>query len=310
MTSGGKVIITCAITGAIHTPTMSPHLPITPDEIVEDSLKAVEAGAAILHLHARDPETGKPDQTPDGFMRFLPRLKQNTDAVINITSGGSPFMKVEERVLPAATFKPEVASLNMGSINFGLYPLLDKYKEFKFEWERQHLEATRDLVFRNSFKDIEYILTTCAENGTRFEFECYDIAHLYNLRHFLDRGLVKPPLFIQSVFGILGGIGTHPEDVSHMKRTADRLFGSDYRWSVLGAGSSQLRIGAMSIAMGGNMRVGLEDSLWSGKGRLATSNAEQVVLARQIIEGMGLTVAAPDEAREILELKGGDRTEF
>jgi uncharacterized protein (DUF849 family) len=310
MASGGKVIITCAITGSIHTPTMSPHLPITPDEIVEDSLKATEAGAAILHLHARDPETGKPDQTPDGFMRFLPRLKQSTDAVINVTTGGSPFMKVEERVLPAATFKPEVASLNMGSINFGLYPLLDKYKDFKFEWERQHLEATRDLVFRNSFKDIEYILTTCAENGTRFEFECYDIAHLYNLRHFLDRGLVKPPLFIQSVFGILGGIGTHPEDVAHMKRTADRLFGSDYRWSVLGAGSSQLRIGAMAISMGGNMRVGLEDSLWSGKGKLATSNADQVVLARQIIEGMGLSIASPVEAREILELKGGDRTDF
>lgn len=310
MASGGKVIITCAITGSIHTPTMSPHLPITPDEIVEDSLKAAEAGAAILHLHARDPETGRPDQTPEGFMRFLPRLKQSTDAVINVTTGGSPFMKVEERVLPAATFKPEVASLNMGSINFGLYPLLDKYKDFKFDWERQHLEATRDLVFRNSFKDIEYILTTCAENGTRFEFECYDIAHLYNLRHFLDRGLVKPPLFIQSVFGILGGIGTHPEDVAHMKRTADRLFGSDYRWSVLGAGSSQLRIGAMAIAMGGNMRVGLEDSLWSGKGKLATSNAEQVLLARKIIEGMGLSVASTEEAREILELKGGDRTEF
>lgn len=310
MAAAGKVIITCAITGSIHTPSMSPHLPVTPDEIVEDSLKAVEAGAAILHLHARDPETGKPDQTPEGFKRFLPRLKQSTDAVINVTTGGSPFMNVEERVLPAATFKPEVASLNMGSINFGLYPMLDRYKEFKFDWERQHLEATRDLVFRNSFKDIEYILTTCAENGTRFEFECYDIAHLYNLRHFLDRGQVKPPLFIQSVFGILGGIGTHPEDVTHMKRTADRLFGDAYRWSVLGAGSSQLRIGAMAIAMGGNMRVGLEDSLWSGKGRLATSNAEQVVLARQIVEGMGLAIAAPDEAREILELKGGDRTEF
>ncbi|MEM8589385.1 MAG: 3-keto-5-aminohexanoate cleavage protein [Pseudomonadota bacterium] len=310
MAAKGKVIITCAVTGAIHTPSMSPHLPVTPDEIVEDSLKAVEAGAAVLHLHARDPETGRPDQTPEAFQRFLPRLKQSTDAVINLTTGGSPFMTVEERVLPAATFKPEVASLNMGSINFGLYPMLNRYKDFKFDWEQKHLEATKDLVFRNSFKDIEYILTTCAENGTRFEFECYDIAHLYNLSHFLDRGLVKPPLFVQSVFGILGGIGTHPEDVAHMKRTADRLFGDSYRWSVLGAGAAQLRIGAMAIAMGGNMRVGLEDSLWVAKGRLATSNAEQVTLARKIIEGMSLDVASPEEAREILELKGGDRTEF
>ena len=310
MASKRKVIITCAITGSIHTPSMSPHLPVTPDEIVEDSLKAVEAGAAVLHLHARDPETGRPDQTPEAFQRFLPRLKQSTDAVINLTTGGSPFMKVEERVLPAATFKPEVASLNMGSINFGLYPMLNRYKDFKFDWEQKHLEATKDLVFRNSFKDIEYILTTCAENGTRFEFECYDIAHLYNLSHFLDRGLVKPPLFVQSVFGILGGIGTHPEDVAHMKRTADRLFGDSYRWSVLGAGAAQLRIGAMAIAMGGNMRVGLEDSLWAARGRLATSNAEQVARARKIIEGMSLSVASPEEAREMLELKGGDRTEF
>ncbi len=219
-------------------------------------------------------------------------------------------MRVEERVLPAAEFKPEVASLNMGSINFGLYPLLNKYKEFKHEWERQHLEATRDLVFRNSFKDIEYILETCYENNTRFEFECYDIAHLYNLKHFADRGLVKPPYFIQSVFGILGGIGTHPEDVMHMKRTADRLFGGDYRWSVLGAGASQLRIAAQAAAMGGNIRVGLEDSLWAGRGRLAESNAEQVRMARSIIEGLGMAVATPDEAREILELKGGDQVAF
>ena len=305
-----KVIITCAITGAIHTPTMSPHLPITPDEIVRESLAAAEAGAAILHLHARDPETGKPDQTPQAFARFLPRIKQGTGAVVNITTGGSPYMRVEERVLPAATFKPEVASLNMGSINFGLYHLLAKYKDFKFDWERQHLEATRDLVFRNSFKDIEYILATCSENGTRFEFECYDIAHLYNLSHFADRGLVKPPFFVQSVFGLLGGIGTHPEDVAHMKRTADRLFGDAYRWSVLGAGAAQLRVAAQAAAMGGNIRVGLEDSLWAGRGRLATSNAEQVALARKIIEGLGKQVATPDEAREILQLKGGDQVAF
>lgn len=310
MATAGKVIITCAVTGAIHTPTMSPHLPVTPDEIVEQAIGAAEAGAAILHLHARDPETGKPDQTPEAFGRFLPRIKQGTDAVINITSGGSPFMRVEERVLPAARFKPEVASLNMGSINFGLYHLLNKYKDFKFDWERAHLEATRDLVFRNSFQDIEYILSTCSENGTRFEFECYDIAHLYNLAHFADRGLVKPPFFVQSVFGLLGGIGTHPEDVIHMKRTADRLFGDAYRWSVLGAGASQLRIAALSASMGGNIRVGLEDSLWAGRGRLAASNAEQVRLARKIVEGLALEIATPDDAREILQLKGGDQVAF
>ena len=310
MATTGKVIITCAVTGAIHTPTMSPYLPITPDQITEAALGAAEAGASILHLHARDPETGRPDQTPEAFARFLPRIKQGTKAAINITTGGSPYMKVEERVKPAATFQPEVASLNMGSINFGLYHLVDKYKTFKFDWEKPHLEATKDLVFRNSFKDIEYILETCYGNGTRFEFECYDIAHLYNLAHFADRGLVKAPFFVQSVFGLLGGIGTHPEDVQHMKRTADRLFGSDYRWSVLGAGASQLRIAAQSAALGGNVRVGLEDSLWAGKGRLAKTNAEQVTMVRKIIEGLGLAVATPDEAREILSLKGGDNVNF
>jgi uncharacterized protein (DUF849 family) len=289
---------------------MSPHLPVTPDEIIADSLAAAEAGAAILHLHARNPETGRPDQTPEAFARFLPRIKQQTNAVVNITSGGSPFMKVEERVKPAEVFKPEVASLNMGSINFALFHLLDRYKDFKHPWEKEFLESTRDLVFRNSFKDIEYILRTCSGNNTRFEFECYDIAHLYNLKHFLDRGLVKPPLFVQSVFGILGGIGTHPEDVMQMKRTADRLFGDQYRWSVLGAGSAQMRIAAMAAAMGGNVRVGLEDSLWAGPGRLATSNAEQVRIARSIIEGLGLAIATPDEAREILALKGADQVAF
>ncbi len=309
-TPAGKVIITCAVTGAIHTPTMSPYLPITPEEIAADAIGAAEAGAAILHLHARNPENGKPDQTPEAFARFLPRVKQATDAAINITTGGSPYMKVEERVLPAATFKPEVASLNMGSINFGLYHLAPRYETFRFDWEKPHLEATRDLVFRNSFKDIEYILETCYDNGTRFEFECYDIAHLYNLAHFADRGLVKAPFFVQSVFGLLGGIGTHPEDVMHMKRTADRLFGAEYRWSVLGAGSSQLRIATQAAAMGGNVRVGLEDSLWAGRGRLATSSADQVRMVRQVIEGLGLAVATPDEARQILQLKGGDKVGF
>ena len=306
----GKVIITCAVTGAIHTPSMSAHLPVTANQITEQAVAAAEAGAAILHLHARNPDTGQPDQTPDGFAPFLPRIKQQTDAVLNITTGGSPYMTVEERALPAATFQPEVASLNMGSMNFGLYPMLNRYKEFKFDWERAHLEGSRDLVFRNSFQDIEYGLNTCYGHGTRFEFECYDISHLYNLAHFADRDLVKPPFFVQSVFGLLGGIGPHPEDVLHMKRTADRLFGSDYRWSVLGAGSNQFRIAAQSAALGGNVRVGLEDSLWAGPGELAESNAIQVEKVRQIIEGLGLSVATPDEAREILSLKGGDRVAF
>ncbi|WP_153771182.1 3-keto-5-aminohexanoate cleavage protein [Labrenzia sp. CE80] len=306
----GKVIITCALTGSIHTPTMSPHLPITPDEIVAEAVKAAEAGAAVLHLHARDPETGKPDQTPEGFARFLPRIKQSTNAALNLTTGGSPYMTVEERVRPAAQLKPEVASLNMGSMNFGLFHLAEKYDSFKHDWEKPFLESTRDLVFRNSFKDIEYVLSTCYENDTRFEFECYDISHLYNLAHFVDRGLVKPPFFVQSVFGLLGGIGTHPEDVLHMKRTADRLFGDAYRWSVLGAGSAQLRIAAQAAALGGNVRVGLEDSLWAGKGRLARSSAEQVAMVRRIIEGLGLEIATPDEARKILSLKGPDKVGF
>ena len=309
-TQSGKVIITCAVTGAIHTPSMSRYLPVTPDEITEQAVAAAEAGAAILHLHARDPGTGRPDQSPEGFARFLPRIKQGTDAVINITTGGSPYMSVKERAAPAATYQPEVASLNMGSMNFGLYPMLKRFKEFKFDWERAHLEGSRDLVFRNSFQDIEYVLETCYGNGTRFEFECYDISHLYNLAHFADRGLVKAPFFVQSVFGLLGGIGPHPEDVLHMKRTADRLFGADYRWSVLGAGASQFRIAAQAAALGGNVRVGLEDSLWAGPGELATSNAVQVKKVRQIIEGLSLTVASPDEAREILSLKGGDQVAF
>jgi uncharacterized protein (DUF849 family) len=305
----GKVIITCAVTGAIHTPSMSPHLPVTAEEIIAESLNAAEAGAAILHLHARHPD-GRPDQSPEGFAAFLPRIKQGTNAVVNITTGGSPYMSVTERVAPAATHQPELASLNMGSMNFGLYPMLNRYKEFKYDWERAHLEGSRDLVFRNSFKDIEYVLETCYGNGTRFEFECYDTSHLYNLAHFADRGLVKAPFFVQSVFGLLGGIGGHPEDVMHMKRTADRLFGSDFRWSVLGAGSNQFRIATQAAALGGNVRVGLEDSLWAGRGELATSNAIQVSKMRTILEGLGLQIATPDEAREILDLKGGDQVAF
>jgi len=310
MSIGDKVIITCAVTGAIHTPSMSPYLPVTPEEIADAAIGAAQAGAAIVHLHARDPVTGKPDQTPQAFARFLPRIKQATNAVVNLTTGGAPYMTVAERVKPVEVFKPEVASLNMGSMNFGLFPMLNRFKDFKFDWEAQALENSRDLIFRNSFKDIEFVLRTLGDSGTRFEFECYDISHLYNLAHFLERGLVRPPLFVQSVFGILGGIGPHPEDVLHMRRTADRLFGDQYKWSVLGAGKNQLAIAAQAAAMGGNVRVGLEDSLWAGKGKLAQSNAEQVRLVRQIIEGLGRTIATPDEARAILHLKGGDRVAF
>ena len=304
MAAPRKVIITCAVTGAIHTPSMSPHLPITPQQIADEAIAAAEAGAAILHLHARDPATGRPDQTPEAFARFLPLIHARTNAVINLTTGGSPYMLAGERVQPAAVFKPEVASLNMGSMNLGLFPMLARFKTFQHDWERGHLEATRDMVFKNTFADIEMILTTCSESGTRFEFECYDTAHLYNLAHFVDRGLVKPPFFVQTVFGLLGGIGSHGDDVSHMRRTADRLFGSDYEWSVLGAGKSQMRVAAISASMGGHVRVGLEDSLWVGPGRLASSNAQQVTQVRSIIEALGLAVASPDDARELLSLKG------
>jgi len=305
-----KVMITCAVTGAIHTPSMSPHLPITADEIAEAALGAHAAGAALVHLHARDPVNGRPDQRPEAFAPFLTRIRQACDAVINITTGGAPTMSVEERLQPCAYFKPEVASLNMGSMNFGLFPMLARFAQFKFDWERPYLEGSDDRIFKNTFRDIANILTTCAANHTRFEIECYDIGHLYTLRHFADRGLVKPPFFIQSVFGILGGIGPHPEDVAHMKRTADRLFGDQYFWSVLGAGRNQLPIATQSVALGGNVRVGLEDSLWIGPGQLAESNAQQVRAARQIIEGLGLEVASADEAREMLQLKGGSNVNF
>lgn len=305
-----KVIITCAVTGGIHTPSMSPHLPITPSEIAEAAIGAREAGAAIVHLHARNPETGQPDQSPEAYEQFLGVIKQRSDVVINITTGGAPTMLVEERLAPAAVFKPEVASLNMGSMNFGIYPILDKLKKFKHDWEEPYIEGSRDRVFRNTFADIEGILATCADNNTRFEIECYDIGHLYTLHHFVQRGLVTPPFFVQSVFGILGGIGAHPEDVLHMRRTADRLFGDDYRWSVLGAGKHQMPIATQSMLLGGHVRVGLEDSLHAGRGRLARSNAEQVTIAREMIEHMGFEVATPDEAREILNLKGGDKVDF
>ncbi len=305
-----KVIITCAVTGSIHTPSMSPHLPVTPAEIAEAALGAAAAGAAIVHLHARNPDDGRPDQTPEAFEPFLKVIKQSSDVVINLTTGGSPFMQVAERIAPAARFRPEVASLNMGSMNFGLFPMLDRFKDFKHPWEPEMLEASRDLVFRNSFKDIEFALRTLNETGARYEFECYDTSHLHNLHYFWKAGLVQAPLFIQTVFGLLGGIGAHPDEVLHMKRTADRLFGDNYVWSVLGAGRAQMPVAAMGAAMGGNVRVGLEDSLWIGKGRMAGSNAEQVVQVRKIIEGLGLEVATPAEARAMLGLKGGDDVGF
>ena len=289
---------------------MSPHLPVTPDEITEAAIGAAQAGASIIHLHARDPSDGRPTQDPGVFMQFLPRIKQATDAVVNITTGGGPTMTVDERMRPAAELKPEVASLNMGSMNFALFPMLDRFQDFAHDWERAHLENSRDLVFRNTFQDIEKILAACRENGTRFEFECYDIGHLYNLAHCLDRGLVEPPLFVQSVFGILGGIGTHPEDLMHMRRTADRLFGDAYRWSILGAGRFQIPLATIGAAMGANVRVGLEDNLWLGPGTLARSNAEQVQKVRQVLEGLSLEVATPAEAREMLALKGGDMVGF
>ncbi|WP_242140959.1 3-keto-5-aminohexanoate cleavage protein [Sphingomonas sp. TREG-RG-20F-R18-01] len=308
--SSKKVIITCAVTGGIHTPSMSPYLPVTAEEIADAAVGAAEAGAAIVHLHARNPNDGKPDQSPAAFEPFLRSIKQRSDVVCNITTGGAPGMTVDERIRPAAHWKPEVASLNMGSMNFGLFPMLKRFKEFKHEWEPAMLASTDDIIFRNTFKDIRIVLETLNETGTRYEFECYDTSHLHNLAYFLAEGFVKPPLFIQTVFGLLGGIGSHPDEVMHMKRTADRLFGDQYRWSALAAGKAQMQVVAMAAAMGGNVRVGLEDSLWIGAGKLAESNAAQVVQARKIIEGLGLEVATPAEAREILELKGGDQVGF
>lgn len=305
-----KVIITCAITGSIHTPSMSPYLPVTPQEIAESAIEAAEAGAAIIHLHARNPETGFPDQSVEAYTDILPVIKSRSNAVLNITTGGATTMTTEERLAPALHYKPEVASLNMGSMNFGLFPMLKRFKEFKHDWEEDYLEGSKHRIFKNTFEDIEMILTKCADNNTRFEIECYDIGHLYTCAHFVERGLIKAPVLIQSVFGILGGIGQHPEDIMHMKRTADRLFGDNYEWSVLGAGRQQMNIAMQSVQLGGHLRVGLEDSLWLGKGQLAKSNADQVRAAKAMVESLGLEVATPDEAREILSLKGGSNVNF
>jgi uncharacterized protein (DUF849 family) len=306
-----KIIISCAVTGAVHTPSMSPYLPVTPDQIASQAIEAAEAGAAILHLHARDPASGRPTPDPDVFMQFLPLIKQSTDAVINITTGGGQGMSIDERLAAALRASPEVCSLNMGSMNFGMYPMLERYKSFQYDWEARYLESSRDWIFRNTFKDIETILDRLGKgHGTKFEFECYDTAHLYTLAHFLDRKLVNPPLFVQSIFGILGGTGADTENLLHAKRIADKLFGDQYQWSVMASGRHQMPFLTMGAINGANVRVGLEDSLYSGKGRLATSNAEQVKLIRSILQPLSLEFATPAEARQILGLKGGDNVRF
>ncbi len=303
-----KVIISCAVTGSIHTPSMTPHLPITARQIADGAIGAAQAGAAIVHLHARDPETGAPTPDPARYAEFLPEIHAATDAVINITTGGGHGMSVEERTLAARTFKPELCSLNMGSMNFGLFGAVDRIKEFQHDWEPKYLEASRDFIFRNTYKDIEQITSQLGANGTRFEFECYDVGHLYNLAHFLERGLVEPPLFVQTIFGILGGIGFETEDLLHMRRTADRLFGDDYQWSILGAGRHQTNLVTMGAIMGGNVRVGLEDSIYLEKGKLAESNHDQVAKIGRILKELSLEVATPDEARALLALKGRENT--
>lgn len=307
-----KVIITCAVTGGAHTPSMSPYLPVTPEEIAASSIEAAEAGASIIHLHARDPNNGKPSGDPDLFRKFLIPIKESTDAIINIsTGGGGPNMEVPERARAAQVLKPEMASLNMGSINLNLSGMAERERDWKFDWEQKFLESTSGLIFRNTFDDIEWIINEIGvKGGTRFEFECYDISHLYTLHYFLEQGLVKPPLFIQSVFGLRGAIGAHPEDLMHMKRTADRLFGNDYRWSVLAAGVHQMKIATMASLMGSNVRVGLEDSLFIGRRELAVSNAQQVTKVKRILEELGMEVATPDEVRKMLDLKGRDAVDF
>jgi 3,5-dioxohexanoate:acetyl-CoA acetone transferase len=306
-----KTIITCAVTGGIHTPTMSDALPITPDQIASQSIAAADAGASILHLHARNPENGMPTPDPDVFMQFLPRIREGCDAVVNITTGGGLGMSIADRLAAPLMAQPEMCSLNMGSMNFALHPLAARYKSWKYDWEEKFLLASDDFIFRNTFRDIEYILQHLGEGcGTRFEHECYDIGHLYNLAHFVDRGLVKPPFFLQSIFGILGGIGPEMDNVMFMKQTADRLFGDDYIWSVLAAGRFQMPFVTQAAMLGGNVRVGLEDSLYIGKGQLATSNAEQVTKIRAILESLGHQIATPTEARDMLALKGADMVKF
>jgi len=306
-----KVIITCAVTGSIHTPSMSPSLPVTADQIAGQAIEAAKAGASIVHLHARDPEDGSPSPRPELFKPFLEAIKASTDVVINITTGGGHNMTVEERMAAALEFAPEMCSLNMGSMNFGLFPMLERKRDYRHAWEETYLANSRDFIFRNTFKDIETILHRLGEErGARFEFECYDVGHLYTLAHFLDRGLIRPPLFVQTIFGILGGIGADAENLVHMRRIADKLFGQDYQWSVLAAGRHQMTLGTIGVSMGGNIRVGLEDNLYTGPGRLAGSNAEQVGTARSIIESLALDVATPADVRSALNLKGYTEVNF
>ncbi|MEJ7928323.1 3-keto-5-aminohexanoate cleavage protein [Sphingobium sp. AN641] len=306
-----KVVITCAITGSVHTPTMSDALPITADAIAEQAIAAAQAGAAILHLHARDPKDGRPSADPKLFMGFLPRIKQATDAICNLTTGGSVKMTLDERLAAPLMTSPEMCSLNMGTMNFALHPMADRYKNWKYDWEESYLRESDDAIFRNTFRDIEKIYRALGEeHGTKFEHECYDVGHLYNLAHCVDKGLFKPPFFLQFIFGILGGIGPEPENLMFMKNTADRLFGDQYVWSVLGAGRAQMPFAAHSALMGGNIRVGLEDSLGIGRGRLASNNAEQVAKIVRIVEEFGLSPATPEEARALLGLKGADRVRF
>jgi uncharacterized protein (DUF849 family) len=306
-----KVIITCAVTGSVHTPTMTPYLPITPDEIARDSIAAAEAGASIIHLHARDPKNGKPTPDPAIFMQFLPRIKQSCDAVINITTGGSLGMSIEDRLAAPLKAEPELCSLNMGSMNFGIFHAGAKITDWKYDWEKPYIERTRESIVSNTFAQIEQFIERLGKGcGTRFECECYDVGHLYTLAHYLDRKMLEPPLFVQTIFGILGGIGPHPEDLMHMRRTADRLFGSDYQWSILAAGRHQMTLATIGASMGGNVRVGLEDSIYLGPGTLAKSNAEQVAKIRRILSELSLDIATPEEARAMLKLKGGDRVAF
>jgi 3,5-dioxohexanoate:acetyl-CoA acetone transferase len=308
MARRGKVIVSCAVTGSIHVPSQTPHLPITPAQIAENAVGAAEAGAAIVHLHARDPETGRPTPDPEVFAEFLPDIAARCNVVINITTGGGHGMTVEERTRAARTFKPELCSLNMGSMNFGLFPVLGRVSEFEHPWEREYLENSRDFIFRNTYADVETIVGMLGAEGTRFEFECYDVGHLYNLANFVERGVVEPPLFVQTIFGILGGIGPEPENLMHMKYVADRLFGDDYYWSILGAGRHQTNLVTMGAILGGSVRVGLEDSIYLSKGQLAESNAEQVAKIVRILCELSLEIATPDEAREMLALKGAHRT--
>ena len=306
-----KIIITCAVTGSIHTPTMSPHLPYRPEDIAAEAIGAAEAGAAILHLHARDPETGRPSPGPEHFMGFLPRVREACGAVVNISTGGNATMTLEDRLAAPMRAEPEMCSLNMGSMNFGLFPMADRHSDWRFDWEEPFLRGSDDLVFKNTPRDIAHVLTEMGDKrGARFEFECYDTGHLTMLRHFVDRGMVKPPIFVQFVFGVLGGMASEPENLIHMKRLADRYFGDDYMFSVLAAGRAQIPLATMAAAMGGHVRVGLEDSLYIARGRLARSNAEQVAKIRGIVEGLGRTVATPDDVRGMLGLKGADKVAF